>query len=122
MDTFTELASQLADYLNRRLTFQELEAWVTPRLPIFLDSPDSVTGRIAGAIELTFAEYQAGLKAERTIRSSLKRYLAAQETTWVSSDYLLTEPVTITSTSSTVAVPFLSQLLVWRTERSEATA
>ena len=116
MNSSNELISQLDDYLRRRITLSELESWVAPRLPVLLDAPDSVVGRIAGAIELCVAELQAGLRTERTIRSSLRRYQEIQEIRW--SSPLGDQPQDATTSASTTipAAGLLSQLYVWSTE------
>lgn len=83
MNPSTELSSRLMDYLERRISLGELESWVAPRLPVFLDSPDSEAARLAGAIELSCAELGDGLRSERSIRLSLRRYCAQQKVRWV---------------------------------------
>jgi hypothetical protein len=74
-----ELFSRLDDYLGKKITLCDLESWLVPRLPLFLDAPDSMAGRIAGAIDLSLNEYEDGLITENTLRKSLKQYLAQLE-------------------------------------------
>ena len=113
----TDLIKKLDDYLKKHIPLWELESWLVPRLPMYLDAPDSECGRLAGAIELCLAELQAGLKSERTMRSSLARYLATQQITWYSSER---EHQTDTTTSASSDVNsfagLLSQLQFWSNE------
>ena len=116
MNSSNELISKLDDYLRRRITLWELESWMAPRLPVLLDAPDSLAGRIAGAIELCFAELQGGLRSERSIRISLKRYQDMQKITWLRPVEEQQTNETTSASTSTVSGGLLSQLQVWNSE------
>lgn len=73
MNSYLTLASTIRGYVQRQVTLRELEEWLVPRLPIFLENPDTEVGMLAGAIELNLAELQAGIITERTLRSRLAR-------------------------------------------------
>ena len=78
-----ELSSRLQDYLRRRATLQDMESWLVPRLPLYLDDPDSAAGQLAGAIELLLSELHAGLRTERSLRAALRRYHTRLQTIWI---------------------------------------
>ena len=122
MNASMELFSKLNDYLERRITLWDLESWLAPRLPIFLDAPDSVVGRMAGAIELCIAELQDGLKSERTVKQVLKRYQEVQRTVWISPESSPQSNITTSATSTIPVGGLLSQLQVWNNELQEANA
>ena len=117
MNATIELFSKLDDYFDRRINLRELETWLAPRIPMFLDAPDSVVGRITGAIELTFAEVQSGMRNERSARTALSRYHTMQRITWLK-DTNKTSAVS-TSSAATQSIPvvgLLSQLQIWNNE------
>ena len=78
-----ELSSRLQDYLRRRATLQDMESWLVPRLPLYLDDPDSAAGQLAGAIELLLSELHAGLRTERSLRAALRRHHTGLQTIWI---------------------------------------
>ena len=121
MSIATELLLNVSDYLSHRISLEELEYWLAPRLPLLLDAPDSVAGRIAGAIELYFAEFHDDLRTERSLRMSLRRYIAVQQNTWVSADPGIKAEVT-TSANAFATGPSLSLLQSWSNEPAEVIA
>ena len=74
MNTSTQLFELVRDYLDRRLSLSDLEAWVASRFTVLFNPPDSIVAELASAIELSLAELNDGLIAERTIRARLKPY------------------------------------------------
>jgi hypothetical protein len=83
MSTSIEIYSKLSEYLARRITLRDLESWLVPRLPIYLENPDSAVGQLAGVIELCLAELQAGIIAERSVRGRLLRYAPRESLIWL---------------------------------------
>ncbi|MBI2885729.1 MAG: hypothetical protein HYY02_00820 [Chloroflexi bacterium] len=77
MATHFELVSKLHQYIQRRLKLRELESWLVPRLPMLLEEPESEIGKLTALVELCFAEFQAGIRTERSIRALLTRHLPA---------------------------------------------
>jgi len=75
MTSSIELTSKVYEYVNHKITLRELESWLVPRLQIFTTSPDSRVEILASAIELGLAEFHAGLRSTRGIRSLLSREL-----------------------------------------------
>lgn len=77
-----ELFSRVEDYLDRRITLREVEAWLVPRLPILLASPDSPAARLASAVELMLAEVHEGIRGDRGARRLLARYRSREHIIW----------------------------------------
>jgi hypothetical protein len=116
-----ELSSRLQDYLRRRATLQDMESWLVPRLPLYLDNPDSAAGQLAGAIELLLSELQAGLRTERSLRTALGRYRRELQTIWIQYPGVECENTATSSTSGLLMGSGLSLIpqLVWNIELSE---
>lgn len=117
-----ELHSKVNDYLERRIGLRDLESWLVPRLPIYLDAPGSAVARLVGVIELSLAELHAGLRAERSLRAVVSRYLSMQRTVWF--EYPADNPQNITSSSETeslTAPAVLNLLPSWNIEFAGAT-
>ena len=83
MSASLNIFSKVEDYREHRITLQELESWLVPRLPIFLSNPDSDVARLIGAVELCLAEFQAGIRTERGIRIYLTRHMPTTRIAWV---------------------------------------
>jgi hypothetical protein len=74
--TSIEIYSKVSEYLARHIALRDLESWLAPRLPIYLEHPDSAVGQFAGVVELCLAEHHAGIIAERTVRKRLSGHAA----------------------------------------------
>jgi hypothetical protein len=83
MDVNSELSSRINRYLRRRATLRETESWLVPRLPLYLQNPNSGEAQLAGALELLLSELHAGLRTERSLRAALRRYHLELRTVWV---------------------------------------
>lgn len=101
MSSADQLYSKLGEYLERRSSLRDLESWLAPRLPVYLDSPASAAGQTAGAIELLLSELADGIRTERSLRMALKRYTASQLVAW----FRYTDDASESVTSSEVAQP-----------------
>jgi len=93
-----EIYSKLGDYIQRRITLWDLESWLVPRLPIYLENPESAVGQVASAIELCLAELQAGLRSERSISPLLAGHLKTTPILWTR--YPEAQPEDITSSAN----------------------
>ena len=120
MNSSTELFSKLNEYLDRQISLSDLESWLVPRLPVLLDAPDSLCGKIAGAIELCLAEICDGLKTERGVRASLARYRDSQENPWLIPESAGSTEETSSMTSAFTDEALLTQSLVWYSEPAAA--
>ena len=117
MSSADQLYSKLGEYLDRRSSLRDLEAWLAPRLPAYLDSPASAAGQTAGAVELLLSELADGIRTERSLRIALKRYTAYQRVAW----FRYTDAASESVTSSEVAQPVTTHDLLnpspsWRIE------
>ena len=98
MSTSFEIYSKVTDYLERRSSLADLEAWITTRLPVYLDNPDSAGGKLAVLVELCLAEYYDGLRAKRGVRSVLAKYTSNHRLNWF--EYPETQSSNLTSTAT----------------------
>ncbi len=67
----SELRIMVLQYINSEISFEQLEEWIVPRLPVFLSDPNSVDADIVSAIELGLAEISDGLRNEEEFRELL---------------------------------------------------
>ena len=103
MNTSFELLAKITDYLERRISIKALEAWLAPRLPIYLTAPGSGVESLVAQIELSLAEMAGDVVAERTLRRRLKKNSAYRHTYWYDySDSLFTETTSTASQPSEV--------------------
>lgn len=79
MNTSLELLAKIQDYLERRLTLQDLESWLVVRLHIYLVNPASEVARLANLVELSLVEFHDGIRGERSIRQRLARRIVSQK-------------------------------------------
>src|SRR3972149_5941250 len=82
MSMSMDLHSKIYEYVSRTLSLQELESWIVPRLPYFISQTDSSVEKLASAVELCLAEFQAGLRSQRSMRAFLARQLGDNPIIW----------------------------------------
>lgn len=82
MNATDELYSKLSEYLEKRISLRDLESWLVPRLPVYLDAPSSPAGQLVGAVELLVTELHSGLRTERSVRVALRRCVSSQRMAW----------------------------------------
>ncbi len=99
-----ELREKVAQFVGHRLSIQELEEWLVPRLPLYLTFTPSSDGKLAGAVELGLAELSDGLTTEAELRRSLSALLSEETTVSVSCDPLRSTRTTSTN-ETTRALP-----------------
>lgn len=73
MASSMEIFSKVADYTQGRMSLQELESWLAPRLSMHMINLESEDARLAGLIELCLAELHDGIRTERGIKARLRR-------------------------------------------------
>lgn len=74
MDIFVGLHTKVGEYLDKRITLQELESWMAPRTCGFYDIPYSRMAKLAHVVELYLSELHDGLRTERSLRRALAKY------------------------------------------------
>jgi len=122
MGSADQLYSKLGEYLERRSSLRDLESWLAPRLPVYLDSPASAAGQTVGAIELLLSELEDGIRTERSLRMALKRYVAAQSVRWFEHLGDPTEDLTSSSAARLTTEEMLNPSPSWRIEFQGVTA
>ena len=95
-----ELHSKIYEYVSHKISLQELESWIVPRLPYFISQTDSSVEELASAVELCLAELQAGLRSQRSIRAFLARQLGDNPIIWAAVDESQAQDTTGSATSS----------------------
>ncbi len=75
MEIASDLVQKLDDYLRGRCSLWDLESWLAPRLRQYIANPNSMEGRLAGAIELCLAEMSDGIRTERSTKKALASFL-----------------------------------------------
>ena len=108
MNVSIELLSKLNDFSGKAITLRDLEVWLTPRLPGYLEVPDSAIAHLAGLVELCLAELQTGIRTERSIRILLRRHLRESNVAMV---WWPEEPSHVVSTSTSTSVTPVMGLL-----------
>lgn len=73
-----ELSEKVTKYLDKEISLSELEEWIVPRLPIFLQSPQSSDAEVISAFELGLAEMTDSIRTEDEFRKLLQQALSEQ--------------------------------------------
>lgn len=103
-----ELREQVILAIDEAITLAELEEWIVPRLPLFLERPDSDDAEMIAAIEMALAEVGNSLIDELEARTMLRESL----------DHLgktVATPVQVGGYVRTIVTGSTSQSLVRRT-------
>ena len=74
MLTSIDLFGKVRDYIDRRCSLTDLEAWIAPRLAHYFTSPESPVAQLVTLIELGLAEIGAGITTYRTGGGEQKAY------------------------------------------------
>lgn len=94
----TDLLSAVYEFLEDRITLDELEDWVATRFPELFRIPQSPAAKLAATIELGLAEMSDSLIDEDDFRSELRN--AVQQYTTIRLDYPRPETSTVTESSN----------------------
>jgi len=79
-----ELSNKLYQFVLAEITFKQLEEWLVPFLPTFLQNPNSEDAQIVAAIEMELAEWSAGIRSELESRLVLRQVLSEHVPDWAS--------------------------------------
>lgn len=66
-----ELHQAIQQYLNRRVSLDELEKQLVPHLPYFFGEPPPEGADLVATLELVVAEYRDGILSEDELRAEL---------------------------------------------------
>jgi hypothetical protein len=78
-----ELKDKLLDFVEGKITTEQLEDWLVPRLPGFLASPDTADSDVIAAVELGLAEMADGIRTMAEFRDLLRDTLREQSSVQV---------------------------------------
>ncbi len=70
-----ELRDKVSEFVDHEITPAQLEEWLVPRLPIFLESAESTDADVVAAIELGLAEMTDGIRSEAQFRDLMRHVL-----------------------------------------------
>ena len=76
MSAARELRQDVQHYLDKRISLRELEERIVARSPLLLADVDGSARRLYELIELYLSEMSAGVRAEREVRRSLRKFIS----------------------------------------------
>jgi len=82
MSTF-EIRERINNYIEDKISLQELEEWIVAKMPALIYDPLSVESNLAAAVELCLAEYAEGIRDEERVRQYLRAALLEHRVTVV---------------------------------------
>ena len=88
MEATPDIFSKVSDYLEYRITLEELEDWLVRNLGLFLsppskEAPDDAS-ELAGTIELGLAEMSKGHRTEEEFRALVGEFIRSRDFVFVS--------------------------------------
>lgn len=88
MEATPNIFRKVSDYLEHRITLEELEDWLVRNLGLFLsppskDAPDDAS-ELAGTIELGLAEMSKGHRTEEEFRALVEEFIRSREFVFIS--------------------------------------
>ena len=102
-----ELRDLVFELIQSNITVEEFEEWLVPRLPLYLEQPNSSNSDVVAAIELGLTEVSDGIKTEEDFRTFLLDIIREQST--ILSFYPVEQARDITTSSNqTATVTFLA--------------
>ena len=75
MDLTSEVFRKVFQYLDGKISVEDIEDWFVPHLYELLTLPPCGASELAGVIELSLAEMSSGQCSENDFRSLLKKYV-----------------------------------------------
>ena len=114
-----DLFVQIEDYLDRKTSLDDLEAWFLPKSREMHSEPDSIMDRLTSAVELTIFDIRDDPQSQRAAKTSLRKYFnelknlrMARLASWQSPP---SSESSTSSDSSPISMP--SQSTAWSTGR-----
>ena len=104
MDLTSEVFSKVFQYLDGKISVEDIEDWFVPHLYEFLTLPPCGASELAGIIELGLAEMSNGQSSEEDFRSLLKKYVLEHNT--ITIDVRPPELVCTSSSANTTQIMF----------------
>ena len=85
MEVASTIFKKVSDYLEHKITLEELEDWLAPNLGLFLSLPPNDASELAGTIELGLAEMTEGHRTEAEFRTLVKEFVGSRDFVFVAS-------------------------------------
>ena len=104
MDLTSEIFSKVFQYLDGKISLEDIEDWLVPHLYEFLTLPPCSAAELAGIVELGLAEMSRGQSSEEDFRSLLKKYIREHDT--ITIDMRPPELVCVSSTANTTQIVY----------------
>ena len=80
MNLTSEVFRKVSQYLNGKISLEDVEDWLVSHLYEFLTLPPCSASELAGTIELGLAEMSSGQCSEDDFRSLLEKYIREHDT------------------------------------------
>jgi hypothetical protein len=104
MDLTSEIFRKVFQYLDGKISVEDVEDWLVPHLYELLTLPPSSASELAGIIELGLAEISNDQSSEEDFRSLLTKYILEHNT--ITIDMRPPELVCTSSSANTTQVMF----------------
>ena len=104
MDLTSEIFREVFQYLDGRISLEDVEDWLVPHLYDLLMLAPCSASEIAGIIELGLAEISNGQSSEEDFRSLLRKYILEHST--ITIDARPPELVCTSSSANTTQIMF----------------
>jgi len=75
MEPQIDIFVKVNQYLDKKISFQELEDWIVDHLFYFIYSPNNTAKDLAGIIELSLAEMSNGHLSEEEFRERIHNFI-----------------------------------------------
>jgi hypothetical protein len=80
MGLTSDVFNKVFQYLDGKISVEDIEDWFVPHLYEFLALPPCGASELAGIVELGLAEMSSGQSSEEDFRSLLKKYIREHDT------------------------------------------
>lgn len=78
----SDLWDKIHQYVQSKITLEQLEDWFAPRWPDLLDHPGTPDAKVAGLVELGLAEMNDHILTEDEFKASLRAELPSVKSVW----------------------------------------
>jgi len=109
MDLTSEIFRKVFQYLDGKISLEDVEDWLVPHLYELLTSAPCSASELAGVIELGLAEISNGQSSEEDFRSLLRKYILEHNTITID----MRPPELVCTSSSSDIVPIMFSVTPW---------
>lgn len=104
MDLTSEIFRKVFQYMDGKISLEDIEDWLVAHLYEFLTLPPCSAVELAGIVELGLAEMSSGQYSEDGFRALLKKYIREHDT--ITIDMRPPELVCTSSSANTTQIMF----------------